>query len=1007
MPLSKQLIPVVFEGGLDTKTGKQTVVPGKFLVLENCRRLKANKTTKRYGFTSLGMDIASGGSMTRGSALSKFKEDLLLFGRASTNTTRDKLFSYSSTNDNWLDRGSASTAVIDSLPIIRNSYKQAEPDIAVGAGLTLSVWQDSRGGARCSVIDNGTGAVILYDAEVSTLATQIRCVYLTNVFVMVYRASDSTLRTRTISTLAPTVINAEQTVIGSGIPQASFDVIAATDFYALYAVSTGAATTQYGYILQSGLIGDVLDGVPAPITAAVTSARGCTIEVDQVNSRLYIGTIGSLYEVGLICNAYSFASRNITIKVLADFSAIVYYEIGAPKTTNHYIKQTPFTWSGSGAPTGLSISVFMRSVGLVSKAFILDGEVYVGAAFESNTQPTYFVIRSDGLIVSRALGGLGNGLTKNPAGALVSGLCSTPAASDTSKYMLFGVKLKLEAKDDGTLLSSSVGLNRIQVSVSSVTYSTDTIGENLLIAGGTLLNYDGVSVTEHGFHVFPEEVSSNLVGGTSTFPALATYTYQVTYEWIDAQGQIHRSAPSFLTQETLVLTTDKIEITIPKLRLTQKQNGRAPVKICVYRSDADLSAVLYKLREFSNDNTVEAGVIKTDDEVIYTDTNADAAGLTSREILYTTGGVLENIAPPSSKVLARHKNRIFLGDLEDTTQVAYSREWVYGEGLNFSDGLFVRVDALGGKVTAMGALDDKLVIFKRDRIFALSGDGPVDTGANDTFTLPILVSGDVGTTDPDSLVIMPDGLMFKSDKGIYLLSTGMQLDYVGAPVEDFNHLSVSGAVLMEDLNEVRFTTSDGSCLVYNYYFKQWSVFTNYAAESCVIGLNSFLHVKTDGTVNQEIPDTYDDNGSRIKQALETSWLSFAGLQGFQRVYWIHCLGEFISHHFTEMKLAYDFESVYNETVYFDTRVGLGTGVYGDTGPYGSGGYGGTGSSGVWQFRCKPKRQRCEAVKIRLEDIDTIGLEAGGSFDFVGLSFVVGNKKNGMRQTPAKTVGSGV
>jgi hypothetical protein len=1020
MPLNKQVVPVVFEGGLDTHSTKETVMPGQFLVLENCTRTKRNRTQKRYGFEKLGIDLNTGaGAISNGKALAKFKEDLLLFGRDSADPTQDKIYSYLTSNNEWVSRGAASAAVIDTTPIIRNSYKQSMGDIAIGNGLTLSVWEDSRGGVRGSVIDNATDAAVLYDFQISATATRVKCMFLQNNFVIVY-LDGAALKSRTISTLMPTSLTSEISILGAGVT-GPFDICAATADAGLYA-ATVSGNVQYGYIQSSGVIGTILTGYPAPIDTTFNGDNALTIIADEATNRLYVAGVNASDEVNLACNTYGFINpvellvldtatsiRNITMTVQPDAAIRMFYEVSAANTYDHQIIDLTFTWDGSATPVVTIVPAsFMRSVGLATKAFVIDAQVYVGATFETDAQPTYFMIRGDGLIVARILGGLGGGLTRSPAGVLKSGLTRGVVSSALSQYVLLNVRLKLQASQDDTVLSTAEGLNRINISIGTSTYSTDTLGENLHVAGGMLLGYDGVSVFEHGFNVFPEEVTSSQSGGTATFPTTGTYSYQVTYEWVDARGQIHRSAPSFITSQNIAATTDKIELVIPKLRLTAKQdNGRAPVKIVIYRTEANLSAVFYKLIEIANDNTVEANTIKTDDQVTYTDTNSAGANLSSNEILYTTGGVLENIAPAASKVVARSKNRLFLGDGEDETLVQYSREWVFGEGVCFSDGLGIRVDALGGKVTAIGALDDKVIIFKKDRIFAVTGDGPVDTGQNNTFTLPSLISGDVGTSDPDSLVIMPEGLMFKSDKGIYLLSTGMQLEYIGSAVDSFNSLKISGAVLLEDLNEVRYTTSDGQALVYNYFFKQWSTFTNYTAESCVIALNSFLHLKADGTVNQEKTDTYGDNGQTIKMALETSWFSLAGLQGFQRVYWLHVLGQFRSHHYTEMKLAYDFESVYNETVYFDTRTGLGTGTYGDTGPYGTGGYGGTGSSTVYQFRCKPKRQRCESMKIRLEDIDTIGLTPGASFDLVAMSFVVGTKKNGMRQSPAKTVGSNI
>ncbi len=295
------------------------------------------------------------------------------------------------------------------------------------------------------------------------------------------------------------------------------------------------------------------------------------------------------------------------------------------------------------------------------------------------------------------------------------------------------------------------------------------------------------------------------------------------------------------------------------------------------------------------------------------------------------------------------------------------------------------------------------MIFKADRAFIVSGDGPVDTGAQNDLTLPQLISGDVGTSNPNSIVITPQGVMFQSKKGIYLLDRQLSMMYLGAPVEQFNGETVTSAIVIENQNEVRFTTQAGNALVYNYFFNQWSTFTNYAAESASLGLNSFLHLKSDGTVNMETPDSYEDNGGRIRMAIETGWFSFAGVQGYQRVYWVSVLGDFLSHCITSVKLAYNFENVYNQPRYFDTRTGLLQDSFGDS-IYGSEDPMAGHSSDVYQFRIKPRRQKCEALKVRLEDIDTITENGGASFNLTHMAFVVGLKPGSHRLRASKTIG---
>jgi hypothetical protein len=57
------------------------------------------------------------------------------------------------------------------------------------------------------------------------------------------------------------------------------------------------------------------------------------------------------------------------------------------------------------------------------------------------------------------------------------------------------------------------------------------------------------------------------------------------------------------------------------------------------------------------------------------------------------------------------------------------------------------------------------------------------------------------------------------------------LKYVGAPLDDFNHLTITKGDIYAKDNEVRFLTSDGQALVYNYFRGFWSLFSNHKGDS--------------------------------------------------------------------------------------------------------------------------------------------------------------------------------
>jgi hypothetical protein len=1093
MSLPRSVIPVLFAGGLDTKSAKQLAVPGRFLVLENCVRRKLGRIEKRFGFSALSRDVVGGSSIESGIRLGLLDDDLVLMNS-------EKIYSHSPANDNWIDKGAISSVNIQSTPAIRNSLVQGMADIAYTNGITAVVWEVDVAGVtqvHCSIFDETSGSSLVYDHTLNVAASRPKVVGINGQIIMVYLVGNALKYTR-VSASDPTQFFLEGSLVGSGVAAAlPFDICPITVKAALTYVTTGGQI-KVAQFNSEGAVGSGTNGMPSAITfgsATDFDALTCiNIVADAVLDTIMVTFHASsgtyINKVGVLATDTAFLFqddddfetlalvRNVGCASAGDGTYTVFYEVSASQVKNHYVKMGAATYTPilNTLSTGVP-AVFARSVGLYSKPTMVGPYVYVTVSHESTLQSTYFIIRDDGLIVGKMSPGVGGGLTRtvNTARTLRSGLSSFDVVGD-NRAIVGQITNRLAADLDGTVVAASYGVQRYNVTFDAATMYSDQLGQNLHVGSGIVGAYDGVSLTELGFNIFPEGFSAvspitflpadvdttddsiakdtgytvgkvirltttgglpaplaaatdyyvipvfngpfklatslvNAQAGTainittqgtgvhtivdpSSALSSGTYRYTAVYEWIDAQGQIHQSAAGIKAQ-IVVAANGYIAVTVPTLRLTQKTGDRADCKIVVYRSLAGGVEVLYRDNDVTNDPTVDTLTISL--------TQSDAV-LATKAVLYTTGGVLDNIAPPSGSIVLKHKNRLFLAGLEDPNQIAYSKEFVSGEGVAFSDAFIIQVDPRGGPITALGVLDDKLIIFKEDRIFTLSGDGPLDTGQQTDYFAPYLVASDTGCRQPESIAITPTGTMFKSDKGIYLLDRSLSVTYVGAPVENFNSLTVTSAAILADNNEVRFTTSTGQALVYNYFFDQWSTFTNYEAVSAINVFGVYHHLKSDGSVRAESTG-YLDAGRKIKMAIETSWLAFAQLQGYQRVYRYAFLGDFVSDHITRVKLAYDYEEAFTETVYFNVDEGLDLSYYGDDPTYGdSTVYGGSGS-GVYQFSSKPRKQKCESMKFRIEDLDNQVLEGGGSFNLVGLTLEVGLKSTINKMRGSKRIGS--
>lgn len=382
---------------------------------------------------------------------------------------------------------------------------------------------------------------------------------------------------------------------------------------------------------------------------------------------------------------------------------------------------------------------------------------------------------------------------------------------------------------------------------SQVRYFGNTLAGSptLGLSAGAPFTYDGQVPAEMGFLWYPEAITAATAAGTMT----GVFSYIITYEWTDAGGNIHRSAAS--PPLTLSLTANSVTLTLPTIGITWRQrpqftsflgsvlaeNAAAAVQICVYATVAN-GTIYYFIGSRTNDTTTSS--------VTFPDT---VGGVSTAPLLYTTGGVMDNYLPPSSRLCVTHKNRFFLSGCDDPTVIWPSKAFTSGEVPGFNEDMNL---AATGIVTAMASMDEKLIVFVRrgtDQygIEYIVGDGPFDTGASNDWTNPPQpVPANVGALDQRSIVVTELGCMFMSPTGapnggggIFLLSRDLQVHYISGPVEDYIDANpiCTGAVAHPSQGRVYFemaaidtitTGTLGVRLVYDYITQCWSIDSHFS-----------------------------------------------------------------------------------------------------------------------------------------------------------------------------------
>lgn len=1024
MALQKQPVTINFSQGLDSKSDNKQVSPGKFIAMNNSVFDIVGQLTKRNGYKNI-TTLPNSDQTT----LTTLNDNLIATG--------SNLYAYSRTTDTWLNQGIVQPVKLSVQPLVRVSTSQSSPDAVTSAdGLTCLVYVDSTAGACYQVSDSTTGQQIVPRTLLPTGATNPRVVIGTFYFIITYTVTVTA--TVHLQFIAIPIANPDQpkppvdistTVNGLN---AGYDSIAfnptgtATNNINVY-VSWAASSTTIGTAYITPSLGVSLAAIEPGHTATVLS-----LAADPANNNIWISfweqssTNGYTYYYDYLLQAPSIQTQTITGKVVNEITSAIVGTLGdslltvlyavtnnyiyAPNARTDYINKVTVALSMVASGT----TTILRSVGLASKAFVgpantiytlvTYGEINEQTSVNSADQPTYFLIDSNGNIIMRLAYSNGGGY--EPTQVL-------PNVSQIGDNFLvpYSIRDFLTTINKGTNLPSGTPLNGIytQTGVNQATFSINSKGQysseiagSLHLTGGQLWQYDGVKPVEDGFHVWPDNVAAT-TSGTGGSIGAGTYYYSFTYEWTDNAGNLQRSAPSIPLVVTTSGATSTTTINVPTLRLTYKTDPN-PVRIVGYRWSV-AQQVYYQFTSVTSPILNNPAI----DSMAIIDTFSDAQIL-GNAILYTTGGVIENIAPPASIASALFKNRLFLVDAEDQNLIWFSKQVIESVPVEMSDLLTLYVAPTSGAqgstgpVSALSALDDKLIIFKRDAIYYITGTGPDNTGAQNDFSDPIFITSSVGCANPNSIVLMPNGLMFQSDKGIWLLGRDLSTQYIGAPVEQYNSQIVLKAQAIPATNQVRFILDSNITLMYDYFMQQWGTHSNVLAISATLYNSTDTYLNSKGLVFQEMPGLYVDGSSPVLLSFTTSWFNVAGLQGYERFYQLFLLGSYYTPFKLNVQMAYDYNPSPSQAVIVQPdNYSL---PYGGEASWGSGRPWGGGPGAVFEARVFPQKQKCESFQLIVSEVfdNSFGVIPGQGLSLSGLTLMIGLKKAWRTQSAGRSFG---
>ena len=931
-------------GGLNTGADPKALTPGELILLENGVFDKRGAVNKRKGKRSLGRGVVPAGSFTDGRALGvRGGNELVTMGAGSGLTAgpnSSRVFARDSSAQAWVEVGNCNPVECEVQTVSPAYQYHAAPNACIVDGKYAVYTAETRTGdtlaagqtaatAHAVIVELATG-VHVWEGDLATTQENSPKPVAIGTVALIFVADDGGpniavwLWNSATPATAPTLVGAVVTDLKN---LELWDVCeqSATLVNLVWA-NTGNTISSAYFDSAGAQVGSTVDIAEQPVNALacfmasdgtdqffcvayqLSGGTNIRVRLNNITQSTVFGP-ATLFSTGTaaynITGARETDGANERLRIFVD-------RLPAPvgvQTTMVISGQMTFAAAATGGTT-----TFWH-VMLASKAFYANTRANVlcvyGFEYTNQFQPTYFLKAVD---AAGAATGVPTTMAKilpsraafrsayqrtTATGSNTCGL-PPPVQMDDGRWLIAGLKQERliashsrAAYDVPSITKSLCGM---VFDLSHVAPSVSAAG-SLFFGGGYLGLYDG-GWQESGFHVFPDVFSVTNSATAGGLVGSTLYNFRVVAEWTDRHGNLHRSSPSTAVAHTTGVGIASVTVSIHSLAevsgWTAAQLKAAQVRIHVLRTVATTGTVYYKTATSAvNDPSIESVTVNSG--------TVPDADLTSNEILYTEGGVIENIGPPAMHSIAAGRNRMAGIPSDDRTAWWYTKQKEAGIAFEWSDLLTGRIEADGDN-TAIAFNDDKWIIFKELAVYIVSGDGPNSLGVGD-FNQPYRLPGDIGCVDRVSVLNTPVGIMFKSHKGFHLLPGGGP-QYIGAPVEKYNAYTVVAALLEEDAHRAIFFLSEHQpALVYDYESGQWGTFTDHDAVAAVVWQGSPAFVGSDGKVHVQGSDFLDD-GKPYGLKLGLGWITMAGALGWQRFRKVGVLCDWKSPHTLMLRVYY-------------------------------------------------------------------------------------------------------
>lgn len=940
--LAKQLLSIPIIGGLNEK--EDSLLSMRPRVMTNCLYRKTGSVSKRYGYDCIARinTRKGGGSPPTGELLCTYNDELLRIGGGYLDS-----YQTISTTSDWVSRGQVPEAVaeirgIASAGVSATTY--TNPAVSYANGFIISCYITNDGTNYTCFVDvtnAETGARVYsrYAVKQSTDALRTAKTVATGTKALVAWSNDASdkiqgafldLTTMTWGTTADVVTSV---ATGGGLHGWDCDAVSASEWLFFYEINSGTNRLTYKTIATTITAG-AFDNVAGPTALSTTDTATAALSIKYAaNERIWLayGRFDGANNVVRVATATLALTNSAGPTTVYSTTGDIISEVGIERfddsncvvNWNHYESGT-CRWAKVSATTSVAFTGALKKALFLSKPLVRSGKAMALIALVHPASTQFLIdlhvdtgaVQSNGsprmiaCVLPRQLGAIGVTLTTRPRFSTLSNWAN-PA---TNQYLVASLVV---GPDTG--LFSIIGL--LFKFDSAWKRTTCTAGNLLVIGGGAIHYYDGSQAAEAAFAYEPDSSLISLTPTTGgSMDSDADYGYVFVYCWTDGQGNVHRSAPSVARTVAMGASDTQVGGSVPCLHLTNKDSSSATPNLSVeiYRTIGDGSEYFYH-------STVRN--VCGSAPIAFTDQTADSA-LDSTRRLYTDGGSVDHVIPAGGNLVSAWKNALIVGGTDDDS-VWLSGEIVPREGPWFNDGL--TIDPFdGGRVVAIGNLDDTPIFFKAESASYFMGDPPADNGDINS-SLPKRIQTEEGCTDPASILSTSDGVYHRGASGIFLLNRSLADTWVGAGVEDsLRDDGFAGASSLPSQGLVRFLqrgTGGADALNLDQHHSEmygspvWSKDvlrdvrgnTDASPVACTVWQGSFVWLSAAGYLYQETTERFADSDGAstyawVPMAFEAAFEKAAGVAAYQRVRRVFVTGLATSPHELTVTLTSDIDS---------------------------------------------------------------------------------------------------